>query len=295
MILGIIANTGKLKIASVVKTIISELRSLDMEFFLCQDLIEFNVVRKFVGDDSLFLPTINLVENSDIVLSVGGDGTLLTSAYSAIFQEKPVMGVNFGKLGFLAEFDKQHLHQSLIEIKSGKINIEERIILTANTFSSREINFHAINDIVIGKGGWPKMIEMTVKADSDYVYTFASDGLVVATPTGSTGYSLSAGGPIVNPKADVITLSPISPHSLTLRPLVLPGDMKICVTIKRHPVAFQINCDGQRVYEFHAPFEINIHKFDKKLKIVRTSLTGYFNTLRTKLLWGLDVRENKND
>jgi NAD+ kinase len=148
----------------------------------------------------------------------------------------------------------------------------------------------AINDLVIDKGGWPKMIELTVWVEGEYVTTFTADGLIAATPTGSTGYSISVGGPIVSPQTDVITLSPISPHSLTIRPIVLPSKSEIIIKADSLHRDIKVNCDGQRSYSFPPPMEIIIRKSDKSLKLVHTSLTTYFQTLRTKLLWGIDTR-----
>ncbi|MDO8550478.1 MAG: NAD(+)/NADH kinase, partial [Ignavibacteria bacterium] len=151
---------------------------------------------------------------------------------------------------------------------------------------------YAINDIVIDKGGWPKMIELTITVNGEYVTTFAADGLIIATPTGSTGYSISVGGPIVSPKTDVITLSPVSPHSLSIRPLVLPSTQEIVIKAESFHKEVHVNCDGQRVFAFAPPLEIKITKSKRPLKLVHTSFTSYFETLRNKLLWGIDLRKN---
>jgi len=150
----------------------------------------------------------------------------------------------------------------------------------------------AINDIVIDKSGWPKMIDITIEVNGDYVTTFAADGIIAATPTGSTGYSISTGGPIVSPGADVITLSPIAPHSLTVRPIVLPGGSEIKIKANSFHKEVLVNCDGQRVFAFPPPLEIKIKKCIRPLKLVHTSLSNYYEILRTKLLWGIDLRKN---
>jgi NAD+ kinase len=137
------------------------------------------------------------------------------------------------------------------------------------------------------------MMEINLYANNELVSIFSADGLVIATPTGSTGYSLSAGGPIVNPRADVIVISPICPHSLTMRPLILPADMVVRVQINSHPVKFSINCDGQRVNEFSSPFSMDISKGKQNLKLIRGKNSSYFKILRNKLYWGLDVREKR--
>lgn len=136
------------------------------------------------------------------------------------------------------------------------------------------------------------MIELAVWVDGEYVTTLDADGLIIATPTGSTGYSISTGGPIVSPKADVITLSPISPHSLTVRPLVLPSNQEIVIRANSLYKEISVSCDGQRVYVYPPPLEIKIKKSERSLKIIHSSLTNYFETLRNKLLWGVDVRKS---
>jgi NAD+ kinase len=155
-----------------------------------------------------------------------------------------------------------------------------------------EQELYAINDMVLDKGRWPKMIEVTVHADDDYVATFSADGLIVSTPTGTTGYSLSTGGPIVVPNADVITLCPIAPHTLTMRPLVLSADKKITVILKSQHTSVQVNCDGQRVSYYEPPVKLEIKKSGNPFRLVHTSKTNYFEILRNKLHWGIDLRKN---
>ena len=137
------------------------------------------------------------------------------------------------------------------------------------------------------------MIELKLQVDDDYVTTFSADGIIIATPTGTTGYSLSAGGPIVSPAADAIVVNPISPHTLTMRPLVLSSKQKIIVTVDSPYKTIQINTDGQRVHYYKPPSTIEIYKSDIPLKLVHTNKTNYFETLRNKLYWGLDIRNNK--
>jgi len=136
------------------------------------------------------------------------------------------------------------------------------------------------------------MIDITIEVNGEYVTTFAADGIIAATPTGSTGYSISAGGPIVSPGADVIILSPISPHSLNIRPIVLPGNSEITIRANSLYKEIHVNCDGQRVFAFPPPLEIKIKKCERPLKLVHTSLSNYYETLRKKLLWGIDLRKN---
>ena len=137
------------------------------------------------------------------------------------------------------------------------------------------------------------MIELTAWVDDEYVTSFSAEGLIIATPTGSTGYSLSTGGPIVAPTTKAITLSPISPHSLSVRPIVLSSEQVIKLKADSPYKDVQVSCDGQRVYNFPPPLEIIIKKSDRSLKLIKISLATYFETLRKKLLWGIDVRVNQ--
>ena len=220
---------------------------------------------------------------------------MLATAYKAQFYDKPVLGLNFGKLGFLAEVNINQMEEFIEEIKNGNYRIEERMVITGECSNYKVETLYAINDIVIDKGGWPKMIELTIFVGGEYVTTFAADGLIIATPTGSTGYSISTGGPIVSPKCDVITLSPISPHSLTVRPIVLPSSEEIIIRADSQHKELQVNCDGQRVFSFPPPLELRINKSKRSFKLVQTSLTNYFEILRKKLLWGIDLRKNSLD
>jgi NAD+ kinase len=218
---------------------------------------------------------------------------MLATAYKAHLYNQPVLGLNLGKLGFLVETDIEQMGSVIELLKKKKYTIEERMVLTAVCENHSNGNLVAINDLVIEKGGWPKMIELTAWVDDEYVTTFSADGLIIATPTGSTGYSLSTGGPIVAPTAKAITLSPISPHSLTVRPIVLSSEQVIKLRADSPHSEVQVSCDGQRVFYFPPPLEITIKQSSQPLKLIKTSLTTYFETLRNKLLWGIDVRRNK--
>jgi len=292
MKIGIIANITKEKVYDVVASFVSKLKDNGLDYYLSESL--------FTGKDSLiikaprnkFLNDKKLCQKSDMVVSIGGDGTMLATAYTAQFYDKPVLGINFGTLGFLAEINPSQMDNLVREIKNGTYKIEERMIITGEVRGHKVEKLFAINDLVVEKGGWPKMIDISIQVDNEYITTFAADGLIAATPTGSTGYSISVGGPIVSPEADVITLSPISPHSLSIRPLVLPSNKEIIIKADSLYKEVQVNCDGQRVFAFRPPLEIKIRKNEKPFKLVHTSLSSYFETLRTKLQWGIDLRNH---
>lgn len=295
MKIGIIPNITKPKIFDLVTLLLKKLEDNNFEFFIGITAIGKN------EDKLTSIPSIKFVQDSelysycDIVLSIGGDGTMLQTAYEARHYRTPLLGVNFGKLGFLAEFDINNMDQFISDIKSKHYVIEERMALEAFCKNGETDELFAINDVVIDKGRWPKMIEMTMKIDEEYVSTFSADGLIIATPTGSTGYSLSTGGPIITPKTDAIVISPISPHTLTMRPLVISSRQTIEVTVESAYNSIQVNCDGQRVYDFKSPAVIKIKKSENPVRLVHTKSSEYFEILRSKLFWGLDVRKSNNN
>ena len=293
--IGIIANTTKENVNLVVSELIKKLQKNNFYFLLSNSLLkQKEIITKEIKKSS-FVSDDKLCKNSDLIISIGGDGTMLTSAFKAQFYDKPVLGINYGKLGFLAEANINQIDILIDEIKNNSIKIEERILITAEIIGHKVERLFAINDIVIDKGGWPKMIELELVVNGEYVTTFSADGIVIATPTGSTGYSLSIGGPIVSPLTDAITLSPISPHSLTVRPIVLPSNQEILIKADSLHKEILVNCDGQRVFAFPPPLKIKITKSERSLKLVRTSLTNYFETLRDKLLWGIDLRKRSGN
>lgn len=292
MLVGIIANITKEKVFDVVSSFTNKLKNEKIDYLITKTIAEENgklslkISDGVISDDEVY-------EKSDVIISVGGDGTMLATAYKAHLKNKPVLGLNLGKLGFLVETDVSQMDSVIDLLKKKKYSIEERMVLSGVCHNNHTDELIAVNDLVIEKGGWPKMIELTVTVDDEYVTTFSADGLIIATPTGSTGYSLSTGGPIVAPTTKAITLSPISPHSLTVKPIVLSSEQVIKITANSPYKNIQVSCDGQRVYKFIPPLEITIKKSDRPLKLIKTSLTTYFETLRKKLLWGIDVRLNK--
>lgn len=295
MLIGIIANITKENVFEVVSSFLSKLKKNKIDYLLTKSLFEDKDKLKIELYDDFVTDDKDIYEKCDVIISIGGDGTMLATAYNAQLYDKPVLGVNLGKLGFLVEADINQMDKVIDDLKNKNYKIEERMLITGEVAGYKPDKFFAINDIVIDKGGWPKMIEITIWVDGEYVTTLSADGLIVATPTGSTGYSISVGGPIVSPKTDVITLAPISPHSLNVRPLVLPGNQEIVIKADSIYNSLQVNCDGQRSYSFPPPMEIKIRKSERSLKLIHTSLTTYFQTLRNKLMWGIDLRLNQKD
>ena len=294
MTIGIVVNLTKGNLYSVVSKLTSKLAEAKIDFLLSDtllpnaDKIQPRVLK------SHFKRDINIYKKSDMIISIGGDGTMLDTLYKARFYNKPVLGLNLGKLGFLVEVNIDQIDHLIEEIKNKTYKIEERMVIEAVCIGHQVEKLYAINDIVVDKAGWPKMIEINVSVNSEYFTNFVADGLITATPTGSTGYALSTGGPVVSPGTDVITLSPISPHSLTMRPFVLSGKDEILIRAESMHKEILVDCDGQRVFSFKPPLELKISRSAVPVKLVRTSLTSYFKTLRNKLFLGIDIRHSPN-
>jgi len=291
MKIGIIPNVIIKGIADTVSVFIKKLKENGFEYVVCNSITGFSDTFNSSVEEKCLCEIETVCRQSDIIISFGGDGTLLSAAYYAHLYNTPVLGVNFGKLGFLAEIDINEMDVLIDAIKNKTYLIEERMLLEGECEGLDDVKLYGINDLVVEKGSGAKMIEIDVLVNDEFVTTFSADGLIVATPTGSTGYSLSVGGPIVCPECAVITLSPISPHSLTTRPIVLPSNAEITIKAATIYKEVQISCDGQRVFLAPPPLKVRMRKSKNMLKLVHIGRRSYFEILRNKLLWGLDVRK----
>jgi len=292
MKIGIIPNLTKSEAVNIVELLIEKLIQNNFEVVLSNSLKPKLTLINIEYNQFIYLDHHSLAQESDIIISIGGDGTMLTTAHETIDSNKPILGVNVGKLGFLADVNVKEMDQFISDLINKNYFIENRIVLELNIPAINKKGLLAINDIVIDRGKYPKMIQIKVDIDSAYVTTFSADGVILATPTGSTGYSLSTGGPIVSPQAKVITLSPISPHTLTMRPLVLSCEQVIKITGDSPYKSIQINLDGQRAFSVEPPLYAEIFKSNKSIKLIHTFNTNYFKVLREKLYWGLDIRNS---
>ena len=230
-----------------------------------------------------------LLENVDLVVVIGGDGTLLATARLLQGRPVPVLAINLGGLGFLTEVTLAELYPQLEKVLSGGFVTDRRVLLESSLVREGEpVAFHqALNDVVINKGTLARIIDLETRVNGQYVSTFRSDGLIIATPTGSTAYNLSAGGPIVHPQMSAMLMTPICSHTLTTRPLVLPGDMAVAVTlISRSDEGVYITIDGQIGIEMHCGDRLDVRKATSELLLVAPAGKNYFDVLRGKLKWG---------
>lgn len=228
-------------------------------------------------------------ERCDLVIALGGDGTLLSAARSLAKYGVPMVGVNLGTLGFLTDIPASQTHEKLIDILDGHYVEEERLLLQVTIKRDGEdINESiAFNDVVVHKWEEARMLEFETEIDGGYVNKQKSDGLIIATPTGSTAYALSGGGPIVHPTLNAFILVPICPHTLSQRPLVVHGDSAISVTVSTSGHArAQVTCDGQINLGVIAGDTIKIKKLERKITILHPEDYNYYEILRAKLHWG---------
>ncbi len=224
----------------------------------------------------------------DFLIVIGGDGTLLSAARVVGTTGKPILGVNLGSLGFLTAITLEELYPVLEKIFSYDFDYDERMMLVAHVhrLGERVANYTVLNDVVITKGALAKIIDIETTVGEMYLSTFKADGLIISTPTGSTGYNLSAQGPIVYPTLRTIVITPICPHTLTNRPLVIPDDMQIRAALRSEETDVFLTLDGQVGFGLRRGDVVEVKKADAPLRFFRSPFKDYYAVLRTKLKWG---------
>lgn len=243
-------------------------------------------------------PTVSrddLPRECDLIVVLGGDGTLIGMAgrVAAAGEDVPILGVNYGSLGFLTEITLPELYDALEAALEGRAAIDTRTMLTARTVRQHAVyaDHVVLNDIVITKGALSRIIEISVTVGEAPVTRFRADGLIIASPTGSTAYNLAAGGPIVHPAVDAMVLTPIAPHTLTNRPVVIPASSEVHVRpIMDSRDEVFVTFDGQRGFEMHQHDLITVRRAPRPVRIVKSARRTYFDLLREKLKWGEDNR-----
>ncbi|MRR34234.1 NAD(+)/NADH kinase [bacterium] len=225
---------------------------------------------------------------ADLVVVLGGDGTLISVARLVGKREVPIMGVNLGSLGFLTEIPVSGLHGALESYLSGSYTISERMMLSVSLVRGDvEIgSYEALNDAVINKGAPAKIVALDASVDGSFLATFKADGLIIASPTGSTGYSLSANGPIVDPELDCLLITPICSHTLTNRPIVVGADTKVTITLDSRVENVMLTLDGQVGVPMEYRDVIVVRRAEHRTRLILSGDTDYYEVLRTKLKWG---------
>jgi NAD+ kinase len=226
----------------------------------------------------------------DMVIVLGGDGTLLSAArlVAASRRNVPIFGVNLGSLGFMAEVSLDELYPSLEEALAGKLEIAERMMLTASVIRKgrRIAEYTVLNDAVVSKGAFARMVSLEVSVDEDFLTAIRADGLILATPTGSTAYSLSAGGPIIHPAIHCFVLTPICPHTLSNRPIAIPDRSLVSVKLVSESEGISLTLDGQVVTPLQQHDIVKAQKAKRRIRIFKHPTKDYYEILRTKLKWG---------
>ncbi|MDE0723382.1 MAG: NAD(+)/NADH kinase [Alphaproteobacteria bacterium] len=224
--------------------------------------------------------TAHLTDHETLAVVLGGDGTFLNASRLLYGKNIPILGINLGHLGFLTDVPAEHTYKKICNVLSGEFKIDNRPYFTAR-IGDTVLPF--INDAVLNRMPHHKMLSVDVKVDGEHVTERRADGIIIATPTGSTAYSLSTGGPIVHPGVDALLLTPISPHTLTFRPVILPANAPVKLTLKT-PEGL-LSLDGQTSLELKETDSISIEKSSHMIKIIHSNRMSYFDLLRTKLHW----------
>lgn len=298
--IALFESTGKPEVIKWVRYTAIKLHRLGARVYVSPELVEKihqfdfdsveidnNVDDKNESFDFLsFCEKEDLGRIADVLISFGGDGTMLAAARLILKFEVPILGVNIGKLGFLAEVKVSQIDYAIRYLMEGHYRIVQRTVL--ETTINNEI-LYAINDIVIEKKNSSRMITLQAFSNQTHIGDYRADGLIVTTPTGSTAYSLSCGGPILAPNASVLCITPISPHSLTLRPLVVPDSVEIKLIIDSPTGEVNLVSDGQTQLTLKSNDEVIIRKSEYEIKLIKPIDSSYFDLLRNKLLWATDA------
>ena len=277
--LGVVGHRGYPGLPEIARTLLDAAPLLGLELVFEPELHELAPHLERIGEDTPL----------DAVLSLGGDGTLLRAARMLDGRPVPILGVNLGRLGFLTSCPGSDLALALRRLAAGEYEAERRMALHASAVDPRgneRMHWRSLNDVVLHKGGFARVVRFAVSVDNEPIATYGADGVVVSTPTGSTAYSLSAGGPVVVPTVESIVITPVSPHTLAVRPLVLPPTAEVRVQGEEGLAELLVTIDGQVGTTFGESETLVVRRADRPVLIVRFPGTTFFARLRRKLGWG---------
>ena len=284
--IGIIGKPGNIEVRGTLVTLIEFLQDHQHQISVdeaCRSLVPENTQSK-IG----YLSKSRLAEQSDLIIVIGGDGSFLDAARTVVDWGKPMVGINRGRLGFLTDISPQAFKQQLLPILHGEYRLEHRFLLnlTLRPDDTKPDTSAALNDVVLYSGDIARMIEFEMYVNQNFVYRLRSDGLILSTPTGSTAYALSGGGPILNPALEAIVMVPMHPHTLSSRPIVLDASDEIELHLTSdHTLHPKISCDGQVSFSVKTGDRMRITRKNHTLKLLHPLDYDYYHTLRTKLNW----------
>ena len=279
MRLGVIGHKGYEELPDILRTLFRVAPKLSIEPFLEKEIAEV------AGKDA----SLDDPNKIDALITLGGDGTLLRGARFLDGHDIPILGVNLGRVGFLTSCQSEDFEPALKHLAGGEYVAQPRMALSARAISSEgetRKQWRALNDFVLHKGGFARVVRLNVFVDGESIGTYAADGVVISTPTGSTAYSLSAGGPVVVPTVESIIITPVSPHTLGIRPLVIPPDGEVTVEANESPTELLVTVDGQVGTKFVKGEKLKVRRADNPVRIVRFPGTTFFERMRAKLGWG---------
>ncbi len=289
MRIAIFGRTFNKSCIPYIQQIFDILKEKEVTYFVIDPLYQFLSKNDVVMDTTVFEGKADLPE-IDFAFSIGGDGTLLETVTYIESRQTPILAINAGRLGFMATVQIEKISSSLEKFFNKEYTVSERILVQMNTEDKLfgEDNF-ALNEFAILKRDSSSMIVIQAYINGEFLNTYWADGLIVSTPTGSTGYSLSCGGPLVMPTTNNFIIAPINPHNLNVRPLIVPDDCTLSFKIEGRSKSFLVSLD-YRSKKIGANKEIIVSKADFKTKLIEIEESNYFNVLRNKLNWGLDAR-----
>jgi len=272
---GIVANSDKKEAAEYSSRLGTWLSDRGLKVFFDEEIAE-----------KIDMPGVrrdNLASEVDLIVVFGGDGTLLMAARMAMGSDVPLLGINLGGFGFMTVVNLNEMIGTMEMILEGKCGISKRMMLSVNI---KGAEYPALNDVVINRGNLSRMVNLETFVDGKYLSTFKADGLIISTPTGSTAYSLSSGGPVILPEHDSVIINPICPHTLTKRPLVLPPDSVIEVMVWTKKGEASVTLDGQDLFILKSGEKVSIKKSENHINLVKSPYRDYLEILRNKLGWG---------
>lgn len=284
----IIMNTLKDPARKVAKQIQEYLLSRGKECIIQEERQNEEIVGD-LGVNFKYTDVTKIPEDTDCILALGGDGTLLQAARDTVERKIPLLGINLGTLGYLAEIDRQNIHQALECLIGQKYEVKDRMMLEGTAYHQNKklMEDIALNDIVIGRVGRLRILNLRIFLNGAYLTSYSADGIIVSTPTGSTGYSLSAGGPIIDPEANLIAITPIAAHTLNARTIILPDDVEITIEIGNRKGTFhdeaEATFDGDTSVKLNSFDKIVIRKSKKITRMVKINQISFVEVLRNKM------------
>ena len=282
--IGLVGKPGSKAAQETVDALCEQIKELGLDVYLPQ-----SQKHDFSTGKGNMVPYLTIGDVCDLVIVVGGDGSMLNTARDLIDSRVPLLGINRGHLGFLTDIRPTELEDRVPPILEGQYSLENRFLLHAEVFRNDELvgSSTAVNDVVLYPGEIARMIQFELYMDRQFVYSQRSDGLIVSTPTGSTAYSLSGGGPILAPQTDTIVLVPMCPHTLTSRPIAVNKQKVIDIVISEtNPHNPKLSCDGQTIISLAPGDRIQIKQYPIEMRLVHPLDYDYFEVLRSKLGWG---------